>query len=146
MHGFPSVINDADILCEMTKTSTTRLLSRELTLTLDSSGNTSKVQPSWGAFIFIKLNDGEQGERLPCQVFSSGENKTALTVRKPHRRTRWAARTCINAHGCSVLVGACEMRRPPPLRENRKLETIQRLHAGFSSKLFPQSGPSTRSD
>lgn len=43
-----------------------------------------------------------------------------------------------------MCVGACEKRRPPPLREHRKLETIQRLHAGFSSKLFPPQQPASR--
>lgn len=68
---------------------------------------------------------------------------TAL-LKKTHVHT-W--RSCAHQRA-----GACEKQLPPPLREHRKLETIQRLHAGFSSKLVPsaaaclRAGPATRLD
>lgn len=50
----------------------------------------------------------------------------------------------VHKYTCSVCVGACEKQLPPPLREHRKLKTIQRLHAGFSSKLFPPQQPASK--
>lgn len=58
---------------------------------------------------------------------------------------------CTHVHTHSVCVEACEKQLPPPLREHRKPETIQRIHKAFSSKLFlpkqlPQRWPSNRLD
>ncbi len=58
-------------------------------------------------------------------------------LKKTHTHTQ----TIAHKHAYSVCVGACEKQLPPPLREHRKLETIQRLHAGFSSKLFSPQQP-----
>lgn len=111
--------------------------------------NKSKVQPSsdtW--FIIISLNDTKRREWLPCH-FKAVRQKNAQcknhktcthSLKKTHMHTRiqWSTQ----AH-MRVCVGACEKRLPPPLREHRKLETIQRLHAGFSSKLFPPQQPAS---
>lgn len=63
------------------------------------------------------------------------EEDTAL-LKKTHVHT-W--RSCAHERA-----GACEKQLPPPLREHRKLETIQRLHAGFSSKLVPSAAACLR--
>lgn len=119
--------------------------------------NKSKVQPGLDRFVIINLNDRKWREwRLPCQfeaVTQEGaqceEKKKATTSGPQNRRTHIEddthAHTHNRVHKCaySVCVGACEKRLPPPLREHRKLETIQRLHAGFSSKLFPPQQPAS---
>lgn len=68
-----------------------------------------------------------------------------MTLWKSHKHTEEYTHShtynIVHNHSYSVWVGACEKWLPPPLREHRKLETIQRLHAGFSSKLFPPQQP-----
>lgn len=116
--------------------------------------NKSKAQPTFDTFIIMNLNDLQWGEwlSLPHKAVRQGSS-----VWKPHCRTTNTTHTHIEEdthththaiahnhnHTYSVCVGACEKRLPPPLREHRKLETIQRLHAGFSSKLFPPQQPAS---
>lgn len=118
-----------------------------------SAVNKSKVQPSSDTFVILKLKDTKCREWLPCQ-FKAAKTRNH-SVWKLHcwatktAHTLWRIRSCIHIqsstqpHIESVCVGACEKRLPPPLREHRKLETIPRLHAGFSSKLFSPQQPAS---
>lgn len=98
-----------------------------------------------------RQNVWRRRRRRGCQVGAATatepdctKKKTRVWVKKTHVHT-WRSR----AHQCA---GACEKQLPPPLREHRKLETMQRLHAGFSSKLVLsaaaclRAGPATRLD
>lgn len=113
--------------------------------------NKSKAQPTFDTFIIMNLSDiqwrewlslqlGEVRQEAQCENHFDGPQKLLThTLKKTHTHTHATAHN--HNHTYSVCVGACEKRLPPPLREHRKLETIQRLHAGFSSKLFPPQQP-----
>lgn len=116
------------------KTSTTQLMSGEGILTLWIN------QPSSETFIFIKQSDTKRREWLLCHFGAVRQESVKATKCAD---TQWRRHNRADEHMYSVCAGACEKQLPPPLREHRKLETIQRLHAGFSSKLFSllRAGP-----